>query len=239
VADKTLYDILEVSAGASPEAIRAAYERLSGKFDPDRPESAGEPASRMQHDVVKEAFLTLGNPEKRKLYDAKLARGRGVLENVRVVEPFWSVPKLIAVGLILAVAAGFYHGHQKEQSRQARLETERQLAAAKAKEEEEKARAEIEKANLESQQRRREQAQEDRVRRERDTALNRFTIEQSNQAAQASRERTQREAAEKRQESQRRTEELRAQTAAQQQAARDRAELCRLERERYGRAMSC
>ena len=236
MAEKTLYDILEVSASASPEGIRAAYERLSGKFNT---ENAADPASRVRHDAVKEAFFTLGNPEKRKLYDAKLARGRGVLENVQVVEPFWSIPKLIVVGLILAVAAGFYHSHQKEQGRLARLETERQIAAAKAKEEEEKARVEIEKARLESQQRRQEQAQEDRVRRERDVALRRFTIEQGNQSAQANRERMQREAAEKRLESQRRTEEMRAHSAAQQQASRDRAELCRIERERYGRALSC
>src|SRR5262245_24074346 len=188
VAEKSLYDILEVSASASPEAIRAAYERLSEKFNPERPESTTDSASRIRHDAVKEAFLTLGNPEKRKLYDTKLARSHASLENVQVVEPFWSIPKLIVVGLILAVAAGFYQSHQKEQTRLARLETERQIAAAKAKEEEEKARVEIEKARLESQQRRREQAQEDRVRRERDAALQRFTAEQGNQSAQANRE---------------------------------------------------
>jgi len=246
VADKTLYDVLEVSAAASPEVIRAAYQRLSEKFDPDRPENAGNSALRMQHDAVKEAFLALANPEKRKLYDARLVRGRAVLENVQVVEPFWTVPKVIVAGLVLVVVAGFYYSHQKEQARLARAEAERQIAVAKAKEAQEKARAEIEQARIESQRRRQDQVAEERMRRERESALQRFTVEQRNQESHASqaartaeRERVQKEAAERRAESQRRSDEMRAQTAAQHQAARDRAELCRIERERYGKAISC
>ena len=42
------------------------------------------------------------------------------------------LPKLIIAGVVLAVGAGFYYSHQKEQMRLARLETERQIAAAKA-----------------------------------------------------------------------------------------------------------
>ena len=246
MSDKTLYDVLEVSAGASPESIRGAYERLAGKFDPDLPENAGNAAARMQHDAVKEAFLTLGNAEKRKLYDARVARARNVLENVQVVEPFWTVPKMIVAGLVLVAAGGFYHSHQKEQARLKRVEAERQIAAAKAKEAEEQARAEIEQARLENQRRRQDQAAEDRMRREREIALRQFRAEQrvqevhaSNDARAAERDRLQRESAERRAESQRRSEEMRAQSAAQQQLARDRAELCRIERERYGRAMSC
>jgi hypothetical protein len=40
-------------------------------------------------------------------------------------------------------------------------------------------------------------------------------------------------------EMQRRNEEARAVAASRQQLARDKAELCRIERERYGRAISC
>jgi len=47
-------------------------------------ENAADPAAaRIRRDAVKQALLTAGNPEKRKLYDAKLARGRTVLERVR------------------------------------------------------------------------------------------------------------------------------------------------------------
>lgn len=246
MAEKSLYDVLEVSASASPEMIRVAYQRLSEKFDPDHPENAGKPAARMQQDAVKEAFLTLGNPEKRKLYDAKLVRGRAVLENVQVVEPFWTIPRMLVAGVVLVVAAGFYHSHQKEQARLARVEAERQIAAAKAKEAEEKARAEIEQAQIQSQQRRQDQAAEERMRRERERDLQRFSAEQRRQEVYASqaqrtaeRERVQKEAAERRVESQRRVDETRAQNAAHQQVARDRAELCRIERERYGKAISC
>ena len=246
MADKTLYDVLEVSATASSESIRAAYERLSGKFDPDRPENAGNAAVRIQHDAVKEAFLALGNAEKRKLYDAKLARSRNVLENVQVVEPFWTLPKLIVAVLALVVMGGFYYSHQKENARLARVEAERQIAAARAKEAEEKTRLEIEQARIDSQQRRRDQVAEERLRREREIALQRLTVEQrdrdtyANQTARtAERERTQKEAAERRTESQQRADETRAQNAAQQQAAQDRAALCRIERERYGKAISC
>jgi hypothetical protein len=41
------------------------------------------------------------------------------------------------------------------------------------------------------------------------------------------------------QEEQRRREERNALAQAEQRVARDRAELCRIERERYGRAISC
>lgn len=122
MAEKTLYDTLELSATASSEAIHAAYQRLSAKFDPDRPENAANPGARMQHDAVKEAFIRLGNPEKRKQYDDRLARLRTMLENVEVAEPFWTLPKLIVLSVALVAAASFYYGNQKEQARLARVE---------------------------------------------------------------------------------------------------------------------
>lgn len=73
MADRTLYDLLELSSKASPEAIRAAYERLALKFDPDRPENAANAGTRLQYDAIKEAFFILGNPEKRRKYDARIA----------------------------------------------------------------------------------------------------------------------------------------------------------------------
>jgi curved DNA-binding protein CbpA len=43
MAEKTLYDILELSETASAEVIRAAYERLSVLWDPDGPRGRTEP----------------------------------------------------------------------------------------------------------------------------------------------------------------------------------------------------
>jgi len=246
VAGKTLYDVLEVSASASAEAIRAAYERLVTKYDPERSENAGNPGVRLQQDAVREAFLTLGNPEKRRQYDHGMVRARAALQTAEAVPSFWTLPRVIVAGVLLAVAVFSWNGYRAEQARLARVEAERQLAEAKAKEAQEareKARAELEQSRLEARQKRQDELTEERSRRERDAALQRYSAEQRSQAVQyqrdADRDRMQKEAAERRAESQRRMEETRAQQVAQQQAARERAELCRIERERYGKAISC
>ena len=138
MADRTLYDVLEVSATASPERIiRAAYDRLSVKFDPGRSENAANTGASMQYDPVKEAFLILGNPDKRKLYDLKLLRSPSVLQNVEPVEPFWTLPRMRVAAIVLVAVAGFYFSHQNEQTRLVKVEAEKTIAVATAKEVEE------------------------------------------------------------------------------------------------------
>ena len=66
MAGKTLYDLLEVSNSASAESIRAAYERLSAKFDTSNATSAD---ARFQSEAIKDAFLTLSNAELRAQYE--------------------------------------------------------------------------------------------------------------------------------------------------------------------------
>src|SRR5439155_23351750 len=73
MATKTLYDILELSSSASEDSIRAAYERLSAKFDPARPQSAGKTEANFKAEPTKEAFVTLANPATRAQYDKTLA----------------------------------------------------------------------------------------------------------------------------------------------------------------------
>lgn len=251
MAEKTLYDVLEVSSSASTDSIEAAYQRLIAKLDPAKEGNAGNPDARFQLDAVKQAYLTLGNTEKRAQYDKKLEmRSTAAMQYVEVVEPFWTLPKMIVVAIVVLGIGGFYYSHQKEQ---ARLEAEKVIAAAKAKEAEEKARAEAEAARAAVQQEREARSAEATTRRaemaarrqqendvrqfQRDTRSNEITGRalSSFDRAQAQRE----ESLKRSEEARLKREEIQAAAASRQQLARDRAELCRMERERYGKTISC
>jgi curved DNA-binding protein CbpA len=233
MAGRTLYDVLELSSSASSESIRAAYERLSAKFDPGRPENANRPDVRLLADAVKEAFLTLGNPAIRAQYDKKLAtRSQPPVEILEESEPFWTIPKLTALVLIVMIGAGFYYKNKRDENR---LAAEKAIATAKAKEAEETAKAEAERTRLELVKQQQERVLDEQQRRERDMALRQF----SSQRTTGDRSDQQRTQQERIAEQQRQREEAQATRAAALQAAREKAELCRLERQRYGRAISC
>lgn len=237
MAGKTLYEILELSTGATPDSIRAAYERLSVKFDPDRPENAAIPDARFQFEAIKDAFLTLNNPGRRAQYDKTLAaRSQPALRNVEIVEPFWTLPKLIVVALIVIVGGGYYNNQKQTE---AKLVAQKAIAAAKAKEAEETAKAEAEQARLELQRQQNERLAVERQRREQDATLRQFSVDQRNQARVDQAATDQQRRAQAAAAAQRKREEAQALAAARQQAAREKAELCRTERERYGRAISC
>jgi hypothetical protein len=248
MAERTFYDMLEVSNTASSEMIQAAYERLAAKFDPANAGNVTDAAARMQHDAIRQAFLTLGNADSRAQYDRKLALRNVVpARSVEVLEPFWTLPKMMVAGLILVAIGGFYFKHQRDQ---ARLEAEKIIAVAKAKEAEEIARAEAEKERLamqrESERERNERMEAARLRRERDADVRQFQREaranEITNRAFSGYDRAQERSEESRrraEESRIKREEAQATAAARQQLARDRAELCRIERERYGKAISC
>ena len=248
MAERTYYDILEVSRSASSETIQAAYDRLAAKFDPAKDDNAGNAAVRMQYDAVKQAFVTLGNAENRAQYDRKLElRSFTPARPVEVVEPFWTLPKLLVVGLIVLAIGGFYFKHQRDQ---ARLEAEKAIAIAKAQEAEAKAKAEAEAeriaAQRASEQERAEREQAAQLRRERDADLRRAQHEaRANDITNrvfSSIDRAQErgEDYKKRAEAARiKREEAQAASASRQALLRDKAELCRIERERYGKTISC
>lgn len=245
MAERSFYDILEVSSSASAETIQAAYERLAAKYDPAKDGSA---AVRLQYDAIRQAYLVLSNSDSRAQYDRKQQmRAFTPARPVEVVEPFWTLPKLLVVGLVFLGLAGFYFKHQKDQ---ARLEAEKVIAVAKAREAEEKAKAEAEVERLamarESQRERTERMEAMRQRRERDADVRQLQYQarfnemnsraySANERSQVQREEYKRRADEERA----RREEAQAANAARQQLARDRAELCRIERERYGKSISC
>jgi len=236
MAAKTLYDILELSSSASTEAILAAHDRLAAKYDPDRAENRSNPDARIRHEAVKEAFLTLSNTAKRAQYDKTVAQAQPKIFNVEVVEPFWTVPKLIILAVVLLIGGGAYYKHKQFETRVA---AEKAIAEAKAKEAAEQARLEAEQARLAAQREREEKMEQLRARREQDATIRQMNSERRvitsiDQSA------ARREAMDQRRvEAQRQNEERRAAIAAQQRADREKAELCRLERERYGSAVSC
>jgi curved DNA-binding protein CbpA len=233
MASKTLYDILELSLSASPESIRAAYERLSAKF----PESSANPDAKLQASAITEAFLTLGNPAKRAQYDKTLAaRSQPVIYSVEAVEPFWTLPKLFILLAVIVIFGGASYKYNKEQ---ARLDAERAIAVAKAKEAEETAKAEAAKEQFELAKQREQALQEERQRRERDTMLRQFDAQQRTNRVENVVSDRGKEQRERMAQQQQQREEAQAAAATRQRLAQEKAELCRLERERYGRAISC
>jgi curved DNA-binding protein CbpA len=248
MAERSFYDLLEVSNNASQETIQAAYERLAVKFDPASAANAGNAAARMQYDAVRQAFMTLGNAENRAQYDRKLAlRAFTPVSPVQVQDPFWTAPKMLVVGLIVVGIGGFYFKHQRDQTR---LEAEKVIAVAKAKEAAEKARADAEVERLalqrESERERTERMEAARARHERDADLRQVQrdvrVNDINNRVFAAVDRAQARSDDyqKRNEEMRiKREEAQAAAVARQQLQRDKAELCRIERERYGKTISC
>jgi curved DNA-binding protein CbpA len=237
VADKTLYDILEVSSGASPEIIKTAYERLSAKYDPDSAANQANPQAKVFADAVREAFLTVNNPKLRVEYDAKLAaRARPAFHNVEVIEPFWTLPKVIVLSLALVIGGGIYYKHKQSQDR---IAAEQAIAETQAREAAEKAKAETEQARIEFLRQREESIAEDRQRRQGEAAIRSLSAQSDAAARQNQYEAQRAQQAERAQQSARQREEQQATNAARAQAQRERAELCRIERQRYGQSASC
>ena len=67
----THYDNLKVTRNAPPEVIRAAYKTLCQKFHPDR--NPGNENAKNTFLLIRMAYETLSDPEKRKLHDAWIA----------------------------------------------------------------------------------------------------------------------------------------------------------------------
>jgi curved DNA-binding protein CbpA len=78
---KTLYEILDLSETASDEEIRAAFSAMQARFATIQ----GPTSSRAENDLkfAREAVAILTNPERRRLYDHKLANDRFAAEAKR------------------------------------------------------------------------------------------------------------------------------------------------------------
>lgn len=206
----TLYDILQVSSEASPEVIKAAYERLSASI------SGHDPDSDNRRKALDEAFITLGNSDKRQRYDQRLA---GRMTTFEKEDPHVSRTKYLLIGAIL-LACTFGYVKHKQNEENARIERERiaaevRKAELQAQQEAEQRRAETERLRAEKQAEQQQRYAFERDRRESD-----YTV-RLNAAAE---ERARRE-----DESRRRTKERQAQLTQQNE---QREALRRLEREK-------
>jgi curved DNA-binding protein CbpA len=70
-----LYDLLQVSPGAAPEVIHAAYRALARQCHPD---VSGDPEAPKAMRRLNAAYQVLSNPARRARYDALLARRSGL-----------------------------------------------------------------------------------------------------------------------------------------------------------------
>lgn len=75
MAMKDYYKILGISRNATQEEIRDAYRRLAKKYHPDV--NKGNKEAEEKFKDINEAYQVLGDPEKRKKYDAMLNMGVG------------------------------------------------------------------------------------------------------------------------------------------------------------------
>lgn len=76
---KNYYDILEVSSDANEQEIKSSYRKLSFKYHPDK-----NPDDKTAVDTFKEineAYQTLGDPEKRQVYDLGGSDGQVVFNS--------------------------------------------------------------------------------------------------------------------------------------------------------------
>lgn len=186
--------------------------------------------------AMSEAFLTLSDPGRRAQYDKRLSMQLQPVPYTEVVDPFWTAGKLIGLALVLIVGGSFYYRYQRDE---ARLEAEKAVAAAKAKEAEEIARAEEGQHQFELAKQREQARQEEQQRRERDAYSRQLSFEQQRNQVTSNVNNTRSAIQERIAQQQQQREQAQAMAAARLQAAREKAELCRMERERYGRAISC
>lgn len=147
------YRILGVARDASPQLAKIAFEgRMKALADPAY---AAPPAEKREEErLLREALVTLTMPAKRGPYDAKLAAFEEAGSR-RPSRPAWLVPSALAV-VALAAGAGWLE-HSREQGR-LQADRERQRLAGEAQAERRRAEAEAHEARVREMQDRREEA---------------------------------------------------------------------------------
>jgi curved DNA-binding protein CbpA len=167
---QTLYEILEVRQTASQVAIRAAWERLSAQWDPVRPYNSDAEA-RTRYAAIKDAYSTLGNPQKRAAYDKRL----NLASKAPVSKRSGAIPKFAVVLLAALAVAGYNYGGQREQPR---IDAAQPAAAAKDEANEAESKAKIELARVEQQRERGQKPKDAGAHEQREADLARFAVKQ-------------------------------------------------------------
>lgn len=220
----TLYDLLEISQSAGPEAIAAGYRRLHERHAEQA--GAGDEDATNRLIALREAYATLSDPERRQRYDARLA-AREAGDGASPPAPF---VRWLLIAAVLGAGGVGYAKYRAEQEK-ARLERERTVAAAQAAELEAQKEYEEKLAAARAEQQRRRDLADDRASRERDIAY-------ANQVTRnLQRAETQARWEQQREEQQKANVERQQQYDAERQLAREKAYLRKLEAEnaRYPR----
>jgi curved DNA-binding protein CbpA len=84
------YVVLGIAEDADPETIRSAFRALARRYHPD----AGAGSSSVEFQRAREAYETLGDPERRRHYDRQLraSRVRPVIIRESFVSKPWAEP---------------------------------------------------------------------------------------------------------------------------------------------------
>ena len=80
------YELLQIAPDASQQELRQAFRRLSKRYHPDTTDLPAEQAEEVfRH--LQQAYLTLSDPERRRLYDVSLRPVPQPLQSLRVSVP--------------------------------------------------------------------------------------------------------------------------------------------------------
>ena len=79
-ASEDFYEILQVHPKAEPEVIKAAYQRLAQKYHPDKNPGQAERMG-LYMKKLNEAYMVLGDPTKRAVYDSQVGAGQNRQSN--------------------------------------------------------------------------------------------------------------------------------------------------------------
>jgi curved DNA-binding protein CbpA len=148
VANKNLYEVLEVVPAASAETIETQYQsllkRLAGKTHRGT-------ASDLERMALEEAHRTLINPELRKRYDARIAPPVAVHPSMEQGAPSWLARNrrmLLLFGLLAVCGFGYLRHVEDERVAELRVMRDRQALAERQQQaklaEEARAKAEAE-----------------------------------------------------------------------------------------------
>ena len=105
---KTLYDLLEVEAGATQAQIEQGYQRQLDRYL-QRPQAGRNERETRRMQNIREAYLLLCSPQKRQIYDQQLQIFLYAKRRVFNRANLWRAA-LVALG-VLAIAGGLYLRH--------------------------------------------------------------------------------------------------------------------------------
>lgn len=145
---KNLYEVLELSRLAGPEAIEGAYQRLCEKHAALQDQNPDDVDNQNTAKAVREAYRVLTHPARKERYDTYLDSLEPLPTPIEV-KPFWTPTKL-ALGIALVVLSALgYSNYRLAAAEKARLLVAEERAKEEARAEAERQIAEQEKADLE------------------------------------------------------------------------------------------